>query len=203
MKRLILVLAGCAAAPAARPTLQAPPPSPPPDTSEHYMFRRVYPGSQSRAFRQTFELAIEHGNARLHIVTAEDAAPRTNVDIDRATFEASQKVNDGEGTATTDPATGELVLDLAGGTHWRCARIVTHVATTGAHLPVTDHCVEDSVFELAAMTEVRVLSCRADGDPLTGSERLINSHRWTFAPAPGIELLGDACGSGGILRRPQ
>ncbi len=167
------------------------------------------------AFRQTFELSIDHGTASLRIVTADDEATRTNADVDRATFSARQKIVEGKGSATTDPATGDLVLDLSGGTHWICQRLVVHVSPAGARLtrPASDDaCREDSPVEPSATGEARVLSCRADNyaggpPPLRGDqsqERRRDTHRWTFAPPPGVELLGDACPTRtGILRRAR
>lgn len=179
----------------------------------HYTFRRVFPEQQTRAFRQTFDLAIEGGRATLRIVTVEDDLPRTNADLAQATFGRPFRTVEGAGTATLD-AGGELVLELTGGTRWTCRRLEVEVSPAGAKLTRSgDSCTEDSPVEPATTTRVRALSCRAlgsapDGPPsLRGDvsrERRRDSDRWTFLPAPGLELLGDDCvARTGILRVPS
>jgi len=221
---MLALLAGCHASAPPGPSSPTPPAHHEPHVAStiagvpesgsldgHYTFRRVYPGFD-RAFRQTFDLTIDHGTARLHIVTADDASKRTNADIDRATFSGAAKTVDGTGTATLDPSTGELVLALSGGTHWICQRLDVQVAPADAHLtrPASNEdCLEDSAFEPPTTTAVHALSCRANGyregpPPLRGDasrERRRDSDRWTFTPPPGLELLGDTCPARtGILR---
>ncbi len=177
-----------------------------------YTFRRVFPGHTSQAFRQTFDLVIDHDRATLHIVTMEDLAPRSNEDLDQATFDKELKTHDETGTATQTPD-GELALVLSDGTKWICRRLEVRVSPRDATLtrPASDDsCRQDSLVEPATTTSVLTLSCRGDGSdvdgppPLRGDasrERRRDSDRWTFAPEPGVELLRDTCPARtGILR---
>ena len=121
-----------------------------------------------------------------------------------------------QGTAKN--ARGTVALDLVSsdpgrGTRpqWLCERVVTHVFAAGATLASRavddDACKTVAAVTPDATTEVEVLSCRdplqPDPPPLDrAAERHRDANRWSFTPAPGLELVGDRCATAdGALRQ--